>query len=79
MLEAFALVLLVLVSATAAMGAARAVLGVLLYMMRLTAVRPQSEFVVPRTTAHAARRFSLRHDAMTSHDGIAPFVAREAA
>ena len=55
MLEALGLLFVVLVSATLAMGAARAVLSIVLYMMRVTAVGPEPELMVPHTTAQAAR------------------------
>jgi hypothetical protein len=78
-LDALSLISVLLLSVILAMGAARVVLGVLLHVMRLTAVRPPSEALVPRTTTDSARRFSIRQDPMTSHDGVVPLVAREAA
>jgi hypothetical protein len=70
---------MLLVSVGLALVAARAVLGVVLYAVRVTVVRPPSPSVVPPATAHFARRFSLGQAHMRSHEGVAPLVAREAA
>lgn len=78
MLEAIALIFVLLTSVTLGMGAARGILGVFLYIMKVTAVPPPSGQLVSRATAYPARGFSIRHDSMTSHDGAAR-LAREAA
>ena len=63
MLEAIALIFVLLVSVTLGMGAARGILGVFLYIMRVTAVPPPSGLLVPRSTAYPARGFSIRREA----------------
>jgi len=76
-IDGLGLTFVLLASGALAMGAARAVLGVLLFAMRATAVRPASGSLL-RTAAYSARRFSIL-DPMTTHDGVGPLVAREAA
>ena len=78
MIEMLGLTFVLLVSGALAMGTARAVLGLLLYAMRVTAVRPASGAWLP-AAAYPARRFSILQDPMAGHDGVGPLVAREAA
>jgi hypothetical protein len=77
--EALGLIFILLVSVGLAMAAARAVLGVVLYAVSVTVVRPPSGSLVPPTTAYFARRFSISQDQMRGHEGVAALVAREAA
>jgi len=77
-IEVSGLTFVLLASGALAIGAARAVLGVLLFAMRVAAVRSASRSLL-RPAAYSARRFGSLQDSLTSHDGVGPLVAREAA
>jgi len=69
MVDAFMLTVGLFLSAALAVGTARGVLAVVLHLMRLGAARPM----------RSAGAFAVRQYPLTSFDGAAPLVAREAA
>jgi hypothetical protein len=70
MLGAVGLLIVVLVSVTLAIVAARGVLGGVLYFMAVTALRPAAGSS-GRTSADARRGFRMRQVATSSHEVVA--------
>jgi len=77
-MDAVALIFVLLMSATLALAAARAVLGVLLNTMTRTALRSGSGRVVT-APARAATGFSRRQNRIAMHERAASLLSRRAA
>jgi hypothetical protein len=79
MLDVLALFAMLVVSATVALGAARGVLGLLVYAITRGAVAAASGSAVTRPIAYSAGTFAVRQGAMTTRAANRLRLARDAA
>jgi hypothetical protein len=79
MVDAFVLAVVLLVSAALAIGAARAILGVVLEVMAFTAVRSLAGSAPARMTVGSAGRLTVGQHHVAGFDAAAPLVVQEAA